>query len=81
MAPTRQRLDAAAGPTRFAGAWATLVYALCALALAYPALGGGFLVSLRFRVSLRLEAANMVLFEEDDYENVQSYAAGLGTYF
>jgi uncharacterized protein YgiM (DUF1202 family) len=43
--------------------------------------GGGFLVSLRFRVSLRLEAANMVLFEEDDYENVQSYAAGLGTYF
>jgi uncharacterized protein YgiM (DUF1202 family) len=43
--------------------------------------GGGFLVSLRFRVSLRLEAANMVLFEEDDYQNVQSYAAGLGTYF
>jgi uncharacterized protein YgiM (DUF1202 family) len=43
--------------------------------------GGGILLSLRFRVSLRLEAANMVLFEEDDYENVQSYAAGLGTYF
>jgi hypothetical protein len=43
--------------------------------------GGGVLISLRFRVSLRLEAANMVLFEEDDYENVQSYAAGLGTYF
>lgn len=43
--------------------------------------GGGLLVSLRFRVSLRLEAANMVLFEEDDYQNVQSYAAGLGTYF
>ena len=39
------------------------------------------LISLRFRVSLRLEAANMVLFEEDDYQNVQSYAAGLGTYF
>jgi hypothetical protein len=45
MAPTRQRLDAAAGPTRFAGAWAALVYALSALALAYPALAGGFLVS------------------------------------
>lgn len=43
--------------------------------------GGGLLVSLRFRVSLRLEAANMVLFDEDDYQNVQSYAAGLGTYF
>lgn len=43
--------------------------------------GGGLLVSLRFRVSLRLEAANMVLFQEDDYQNVQSYAAGLGTYF
>jgi uncharacterized protein YgiM (DUF1202 family) len=43
--------------------------------------GGGLLVSLRFRVSLRLEAANMVLFGEDDYQNVQIYAAGLGTYF
>jgi hypothetical protein len=43
--------------------------------------GGGLLVSLRLRVSLRLEAANMVLFEEDDYQNVQSYSAGLGTYF
>ena len=31
--------------------------------------------------SLRLEASNMVLFEEDDYQNVQSYTAGLGTYF
>jgi uncharacterized protein YgiM (DUF1202 family) len=43
--------------------------------------GGGLLLSLRFRVSLRLEAANMVLFQEDDYQNVQSYTAGLGTYF
>jgi uncharacterized protein YgiM (DUF1202 family) len=43
--------------------------------------GGGLLVSLRFRVSLRLEAANWVLFQEDDYQNVQSYTAGLGTYF
>jgi uncharacterized protein YgiM (DUF1202 family) len=43
--------------------------------------GGGLLISLRFRVSLRLEAANMVLFQEDDYQNVQSYSAGLGTYF
>lgn len=43
--------------------------------------GGGILLSLRFRVSVRLEASNMVLFAEDDYQNVQSYAAGLGTYF
>ncbi len=43
--------------------------------------GGGLLVSLRFRVSLRLEASSMVLFAEDDYQNVQTYSAGLGTYF
>jgi uncharacterized protein YgiM (DUF1202 family) len=43
--------------------------------------GGGLLISLRFRVSVRLEASNMVLFREDDYQNVQSYSAGLGTYF
>jgi uncharacterized protein YgiM (DUF1202 family) len=43
--------------------------------------GGGVLLSLRFRVSVRLEVANMVLFQEDDYQNVQSYTAGLGTYF
>jgi uncharacterized protein YgiM (DUF1202 family) len=43
--------------------------------------GGGLLVSLRFRVSLRLEASNMVLYNEDAYQNVQTYLAGLGTYF
>jgi uncharacterized protein YgiM (DUF1202 family) len=43
--------------------------------------GGGLLISLRFRVSVRLEASNMVLFQEDDYQNVQSYTGGLGTYF
>lgn len=30
---------------RFAAVWATLTYALCTLALAWPALGGGFLVN------------------------------------
>jgi hypothetical protein len=30
---------------RFAFGWASLVYALCTLALGYPALGGGFLVN------------------------------------
>ena len=43
--------------------------------------GGGLLVSLRFRASLRLEASNMVLYNEDAYQNVQTYLAGLGTYF
>jgi hypothetical protein len=43
--------------------------------------GGGLLVSLRWRVLLRFEAANVVLFTEDSHANVQSYTAGLGTYF
>lgn len=43
--------------------------------------GGGLLVSLRFRVLLRLEASNMVLYTEDAYQNVQTYIGGLGTYF
>jgi len=43
--------------------------------------GGGLLVSLRWRVLFRLEASNMVLYTEDDYQNVQTYIAGVGTYF
>ena len=43
--------------------------------------GGGILVSLRWRVLLRLEASNMVLYTEDAYQNVQTYIGGLGTYF
>jgi uncharacterized protein YgiM (DUF1202 family) len=43
--------------------------------------GGGLLVSLRWRVLFRLEASNMVLYTEDAYQNVQTYMAGLGTYF
>lgn len=43
--------------------------------------GGGLLVSLRWRVLLRLEASNMVLYTEDAYQNVQTYIGGLGTYF
>jgi hypothetical protein len=30
---------------------------------------------------VRLEADNLVLFEEDDYQNVQTITLGLGTYF
>ncbi len=43
--------------------------------------GAGLLLSLRFRVSLRLELSHLVLFQEDDYEQTQTLTAGLGTYF
>lgn len=43
--------------------------------------GGGLLVSLRWRMLVRLEATNLVRFAEDSYDNEQSYTAGLGTYF
>ena len=43
--------------------------------------GGGLLVSLRWRILLRIEANNTVIFTEDSYDNVQTYYGGLGTYF
>jgi len=43
--------------------------------------GGGLLVSLRWRILVRLEANNTILFTEDSYQNVQTYYGGLGTYF
>ena len=43
--------------------------------------GGGLLISFRFRMLVRLEASNLALFSEDDYQNTQAYVAGLGTYF
>jgi SH3 domain-containing protein len=43
--------------------------------------GGGLLVSLRWRIILRLEATNTALFDAASYRNVQSYVAGLGSYF
>jgi uncharacterized protein YgiM (DUF1202 family) len=43
--------------------------------------GGGLLVSLRFRLLLRLEVSDFVLYTEDRYQNVQSYIGGLGSYF
>lgn len=49
--------------------------------LFHARVGGGLLVSLRFRILFRLEATNVVLFTEDDYDNVQTYTGGLGTYF
>jgi hypothetical protein len=43
--------------------------------------GGGLLVSLRWRVLFRLEAMNTILFTTDFHQNAQSYTAGFGTYF
>jgi len=43
--------------------------------------GGGLLISLRFRLLLRLEVSDFVLYTEDRYKNVQSYVGGLGSYF
>jgi len=43
--------------------------------------GGGLLISFRLRLLVRLEASNVVLFNEDEYDNTQAYVAGLGTYF
>jgi hypothetical protein len=43
--------------------------------------GGGVLVSLRYRILLRVQATNFVLYAEDGYRNVQSYVGGLGSYF
>jgi hypothetical protein len=43
--------------------------------------GGGVLISLRWRILFRLEAANAIFFTEDSYSNAQNYMGGLGTYF
>jgi hypothetical protein len=49
--------------------------------VAHARAGGGLLISLRWRILLRLEAMNVVLFDPDSKRNVQSYVAGFGTYF
>lgn len=43
--------------------------------------GGGLLVSLRWRILVRLEAMHVVMFDSDFKESAQSFAGGLGTYF
>jgi hypothetical protein len=43
--------------------------------------GGGLLISLRWRILVRIEAMHVVLFEPEFKRNVQSYVAGFGTYF
>ncbi|HEX3593446.1 MAG TPA: hypothetical protein VHU80_00030 [Polyangiaceae bacterium] len=49
--------------------------------VAHARAGGGLLISLRWRILLRVEALNVVLFDPDSKRNVQSYTAGFGTYF
>lgn len=43
--------------------------------------GGGLLLSLRWRISVRLEAVQVLVFTEDSYRGAQSYLGGLGSYF
>ena len=56
-------------------------FALSERSLFHARAGGGLLVSLRFRIILRLEATHTVLFDAESYDNLQSYVAGLGSYF
>lgn len=49
--------------------------------VAHARVGGGLLISLRWRILLRVEAMHVVLFEPEFKRNVQSYVAGFGTYF
>ena len=43
--------------------------------------GGGFLMALRNRILVRLEATNMTLFTADSYKNAQTVSGGFGVYF
>lgn len=43
--------------------------------------GAGFLLALRMRILVRVEASNLTLFTEDSYRNAQIYQGGLGVYF
>jgi hypothetical protein len=43
--------------------------------------GGGFLLSLRWRLILRVEADHTILFTAASYRAAQSYVGGLGSYF
>jgi hypothetical protein len=43
--------------------------------------GGGLLISLRWRILLRLEVTNLTLFTADSFRNAQSSAGGLGVFF
>ena len=49
--------------------------------VAHARAGGGLLISLRWRILLRIEFMQVVLFAPDYKQSAQSYVAGLGTYF
>jgi hypothetical protein len=49
--------------------------------VAHARAGGGLLISLRWRILVRIEAMHVVLFDPELKRNVQSYEAGFGTYF
>ena len=49
--------------------------------LAHARAGGGLLISLRWRILVRLEAMHVVMFDSDYKESAQSFAGGFGTYF
>jgi hypothetical protein len=49
--------------------------------VAHARAGGGLLISLRWRILLRLEALHVVMFDPDSKRSAQSFVAGFGTYF
>jgi hypothetical protein len=49
--------------------------------VAHARAGGGLLISLRWRILLRLEAMHVVLFDPDSMQNAVSFVGGFGTYF
>lgn len=49
--------------------------------VAHARAGGGLLVSLRWRILVRLEAMEVVLFDPDYKRSAQSFVGGFGTYF
>jgi len=56
-------------------------FALREETLAQARAGGGLLVSLRWRIIVRLEASHNIVFDADSYESAQTYMGGLGSYF
>jgi hypothetical protein len=49
--------------------------------VAHARAGGGLLISLRWRILLRLEAMHVVLFDPDSKKSALSFVGGFGTYF
>jgi hypothetical protein len=43
--------------------------------------GGGLLITLRWRILVRLEVTDLTLFTADSFVNAQTYAGGFGVYF